>query len=229
LIVRCLRSLVRSVNLALREYRAFDLSLTVLDDHSSPEAVRDIQAVLASAEVPVRFLTLRGTGNGESLKENYEYAREHCPDLIYFCEDDYLHDPAAVTEMLQTYDLLAPVFPGGLAMHPYDCPDRYYSPYPHGQYPARIYLGSTRYWRTLLHTTGTFVVSNRTLREHYHHYMAFTRYGIDPTVSEDSSVNLVYREVPCLSPLPSLAVHLQYVQTLSPFVNWQSWWEAAAG
>lgn len=228
LLLRCLNSLVCSVNRCLQEYRAFDLSLTVLDDHSSEQVTSRIQTVLGTAQVPTRFLTLRGTGNGESLKENYEFAREHCPDLIYFCEDDYLHDPGAITEMLQTYDLLSPAFPNGLILHPYDCPDRYYSPYPHGQYPAQIYLGSTRYWRTLLHTTGTFVLSNRLLRAYYDHYLAFTRYGLDPTISEDNSVNLVYREIPCLSPLPSLAVHLQYVHTLSPYVDWQGWWEGSA-
>ncbi|AGY59045.1 rhamnosyltransferase [Gloeobacter kilaueensis] len=222
LLLRCLHSLILSINACLQAYRAFEISLTVLDDHSDPQTVRRVRSLLGTAQVPTRFLTLAGTGNGQSLLENYEYARNHCPDLIYFCEDDYLHDRIAITEMLQTYDLLQPSFPNGLALHPCDYPDRYLAPY-----PSYIYLGSTRFWRTILHTTGTFAITNAVLRRYYEHYLAFTRYGIDPTISEDNSINRVYREVPCISPLPSLAIHLQYVHTLSPFVDWQAWWEAA--
>jgi len=226
-VLRCLHSVVQAIRHCHLHYPV-ELKLVVIDDHSDPDVVRTIEALLATAPIPAELRPLQGTGNGRSLQENYEYARAHCSDLIYFCEDDYLHAPEAITEMLQTYDQLAPEFPNGLAMHPYDCPDRYLNPFPHGQYPANLYLGSRRYWRTVMHTTGTFVISHRILCEHWQHYMTFTRYGIDPTVSEDNSINLVYRTVPCLSPLPSLAVHLQYVQTLPHFVDWQAWWEAAA-
>jgi Glycosyl transferase family 2 len=225
LVLRCLYSLIQAIRHCQEHYPVYEISLTIMDDHSSIEAVQWIQKLLATAPVKTQFLTLEGTGNGQSLKENYEFARQHCSNLVYFCEDDYLHDPIALTETLQTYDLLAPLLPGGVILHPYDCPDRYYNPYPHGQYPAQIYLGSTRYWRSLLHTTGTFITSNRLLKDYWDYYMVFTHYGVDPSVGEDNSINLVYQTVPCLSPMPTLAVHLQYAHTISPFIDWQAWWE----
>jgi hypothetical protein len=58
--------------------------------------------------------------------------------------------------------------------------------------------------------------------------MAFTRYGIDPGVSEANTINHVYKSMPCFSPLPSLAVHFQHLDTLSPYFDWRGWWEASA-
>ena len=35
----------------------------------------------------------------------YQFARVHCKELVYFCEDDYLHSPNALKEMLATYQI----------------------------------------------------------------------------------------------------------------------------
>ena len=56
----------------------------------------------------------------------------------------------------------------------------------------------------------------------------FGRYGVDPSVTEANTIDRIYQEVPCYSPLPSLAVHFQHFDTLSPYFDWQKWWDASA-
>lgn len=220
---RCLISLCRAIVYCQQQMPECYLTLTVLDDHSDAQTVATIKQMLKGLPIDTSFKSIHGTGNGESIKENYHYALEQCSGLIYFCEDDYLHAPNALVSMIKSYNKLSESLTDKIILHPYDCPDRYLNPLPHGQYPCEVYLGSDRHWRTVKHTTGTFLTHYALLKRYWHHYIAFAQYGIDPDISEDNTINLIYEEVPCLSPMPSLAVHLQYVSTLSPFVKWQKW------
>ena len=190
--------------------------ITIVDDHSSPELVGQLIGYGVQLSLNPVLVPLEDTGNAASLRRCYELARD-CEGLVYLVEDDYLHLPSALPEMLDLYQRYHEQT-GGMVVHPCDYPDRYQQPY-----PSHILLGCHRHWRTVLHTTGTFLLHRDTLRAHWDHYMKFTEYGITPGVCEDNTINQVYREVPCFSPMPSLALHYQYQQTISPYCDATHW------
>ncbi len=217
-IIRCLNSLLNSCSFA----QSYDISITVLDDNSDEETILALYKLLKKySNISSKILNIEGTGNGASLKANFEYARKNCQELIYFCEDDYLHDSSAIKEMLDTYyEIIKYTENGLLIIHPCDYPDRYREPY-----DSLILPGSKRHWRTVMHTTGTILLPIQVLENYCDNFIALANYGIDPKISEDNTINMVYRKIMCISPIPSLTVHLQYKSTLSPFIDWQKWWD----
>lgn len=221
-VVRCLNSLVRSVAHAKMQGLDTPVRLTVLDDHSSEDCVTRIKAVLTKAPCPTHFRPLEGTGVGASLTEMYRLARDEAKDVIYFTADDFLHEDRALLELVRSYERLASVLKQDPVLFISDYPDRYKH-----VYPTHVLLGSHRHWRGVHATNGADTISREILLRYWTLYEAFGRYGVDPAVTEENTIDQIYREVPCYSPLPSLAVHFQHFDTLSPYFDWKKWWEAS--
>ena len=221
-VARCLNSLIRSIAYAQRQGLDTPIRLTVLDDHSSEDCVARIKAVLAKASCPTQFRPLRGTGVGASLTEMYRLARDEAKDVMYFTADDFLHEDRAILELVRSYERLAAVLKQDPVLFVSDYPDRYKH-----VYPTHVLLGSHRHWRSIHNTNGADTLSREILLKYWALYEAFGRYGVDPSVTEANTIDRIYREVPCYSPMPSLAVHFQHFDTLSPYFDWQKWWEAS--
>ena len=222
LAVRCLATVVDSLGQALAIGLLTEATLTLIDDHSDPECVAALTSILTHSPFPARLIAMTETGNGPSLGIAYREARQHAPELIYFVEDDYLHAPEAIHEMLGAYVQGTQLYGRDVAVFPCDYPDLY-------RYPqvSPVILSPQRYWRVVTSSTGTFMITRAVLESHWDCYQRLTLYGIDATVNEGNSINLVYQEHPCLSPMPSLAVHM-HEGMYSPYVPWRSWWERAA-
>lgn len=220
LIVRSLNSLMRSAE-AVGQSPALSLGFTVVDDHSDSKCRSRIERLLDRAKFRTEFVPLDGKGNSASLKRTYELASRSGADLFYFAEDDYVHHRDAVTELLGAKKGLEELVGGDVVLTPSDNPDRYRDPY-----PSRILLGPTRYWRSVRHTTGVLFCSSKIFDDYEVYFKSFSNYGAVSGVTEDTTLNRIYESVPCFSPMPSLAVHLNE-GSLSPFVDWRSWWEEA--
>lgn len=219
---RCLTSLVASINHAVGAGLTIPMSLTVIDDHSSPGVVDDIERVLPHCECPARLHNLTETGMSHSLMETFTMARREAGDLIYLLEDDYLHDRRSILESIESYGRLAATVDSDVILFPADYPENY-----RHINPVHVLLGSDRHWRRIHATTGTQVLSREILETHWQQYEALTSYGSDPEVTEANTINRVLETVPGFSPLPALAVHFQHLDTMSPYVDWQTWWDGA--
>jgi hypothetical protein len=217
IIKTCLDSLVKSIWYMPEQD---EVKVMIVDDHSSLETTSYLLKVLAE-DLPSRgymYDTIE-SGNGASLKYCYELAKNihmSTEDLFFFVEDDYLFEESAISECLDIYRKAKQIFHKDIIVHPVDYPDRYKN-----IYQSYIILGENRHWRTIKHTTGTFLVSADVLLKRWTNYMAFTEIGIDPYVTEDTSINKVYEEYPCVSPMPTLAEHYQEPFTLSPFSEYK--------
>jgi glycosyltransferase involved in cell wall biosynthesis len=221
IVLRCLNALIHSMGQVGGD-KSTPLSLTVVDDHSDPECLRWISKLLAErCDFPRRLIHLEGTGNGASLLKNYELARKDCDDLIYFVEDDYLHDPAAIGSLLKARQQLSFTLNQDIVLFPCDNP-KYYE----GFNPAAILTAEDRYWRAILSTTATVLVSKKTLVDHWERFIGLTRYEPE-AVTEADTINRIYETVPCFSPMPSLAAHLVDGGFMPRLVNWISWWEGS--
>jgi hypothetical protein len=203
----CLYSLIRSAGP--------ETVIHVLDDHSLPEDAATMRRMLARHDPADRFLPLNVTGNGFSMEASFNYAREQDFDLIYFCEDDYLHSLAAIPMMKDFYT----GFGRDCLLHPSDYIDRYLRDKP---YSSLIYLGRDRHWRTIRHTTGTFMLSGKMLRKYWKHYQDFARYNKKGDAGgENLTINRVYAKEVCLSPMPSLAAHFSPQPEMPRFIDWE--------
>lgn len=215
---RCVRSLAMSIDYARKEMPGIEIDFRIFDDRSDPETV----AILESLGETVQT---REAGLLASLRECYEYGHAEGKQLVYFAQDDYLHAPSAIMEMVEHFFLASGNLGRWCALYPFDDPYRYM---PHNIVPVEVVLGKRRHWRRNYKTACCFMVHQETLKEHWDLFDAMCRHEIDSKM-EDETINRLFSErgVVLMTPIPSLALHLQFETERDPFIDWRSWWEAA--
>lgn len=227
--LRCTQSLVTSIN-----HAEGDILLRVFDDHSSAKAVTALHRILGTCRHRVEFVALQDRGYNASCLASFSRARDDARELIYFVEDDYLHTPSAIQEMLDAHELFREKLKvQEIALHPFDDPKNYWSPiFSHED--CRVLYGTERHWRTNTHTTNTCWIQLETLRRNWELFerlalYSSTPYGRENHIFEATTINRIWREqVTLLTPIPSLALHLQFEQQKDPYLDWTQWWRAAA-
>ena len=135
-----------------------------------------------------------------------EQCTKHPTHLHYIVEDDYLHVPNAIRVM---QDTLA-VWPN-FALS-YDYPDRYVTPK-----PCHVIIGKDRHWRTVDSSTMTVSAIGRRWLDVMPELVQAA-----PT-SNDKMFEEIYKQIPCISPMPGLASHMTD-HHLTPLVNWNHLW-----
>lgn len=222
--LRCVNSLVASINLAEADVRVW-----VQDDNSDEVSLQALRAILQKCRYPTQLIQLppeRCGVQGSALAQ-FEAGKTHGREVIYFVEDDYLHTSSAVTEMIDDYELFKKELGDReVALFPCDYPDRYL---PKSIKPSYVVYGSNRHWRTVQETTNTCLLSHALLAAQWQHFETLAKnYKLDPNITEENTINVVWRESAVLfSPIPSLALHLQFKQHKDPYIDWKAWWEAA--
>ena len=226
LIVGCLRSLLRSMRGVDRT--RYDVRFAILDDHSEEMCVRRMRDLAARESMVTTFVPLSARGVGPSFGASYAYARDNPSDLIYFVEDDYLHAPSALAEMLEAQEFFSQKLGGTeVAIFPVDYPDKYA---PEAMKVSYLLLGPKRHWYLDRSTTGTFLISRTAYLANIDLCMKMGLFRVDPIIHEGNSLNLIWTErgVQLFSPVPTLTIHMQSADLMPPYIDWQSWWKQYA-
>ena len=189
-----------------------NVSIVTVDDHSSDETVSMLRNVIH----------LEGTGNNASLAKVFELAADSKADLVYLIEDDYLHYPNAIEEMLLTYDKFTEKMETkDICLSLVDCPAHYHQK----QYVgggkgrdgsiARIVGGVNYAWRTTEHTGATFCTTPNVINKYWGAFDDLVQHW--PTAKEDTTWNKIWEEhVVLFNPLQPLAYHLAEVHPYYP-------------
>lgn len=222
LVKHCISSLVHSIN----QVNDHSIRLVVLDDHSSPEAIEDIKQIISHCKFPTEFIPVEdGTGNGHTMKRVYEQVDQHCTDLWYHIEDDYLHVPEAIQDMIDSVDQLEGNTGKLIAINPHDDIWRYTKQI----YESFILLGPRRHYRTVRHTTYT-CLSTRQLFDRYRRVFDDL---VNLTISksdwvEDRSINQIWNQpdVMLFSPIPGLGFHIMDESGKDPYIDVMSIWNS---
>jgi glycosyltransferase involved in cell wall biosynthesis len=215
--------LIRSINQAIDNNIDVNITLVVFDDHSGHDYKTSIENICGEVKCESEIRTTRKQGQGESLLEQFEFARQHNA-LFYFCEDDYLHEASAVSEMCLFYRQIFEICKTHSVIHPQEH-DFLYSRH---IYPSYVLLGEKRHWRTISHATHTLFLHSTLVADHWE-YFENTRFVGDRKKRrlgvESRTTNHLFNHYPGFAPIPALAAHMQTQQSLPPFFNWQSLWE----
>lgn len=224
----CLTSLIRSCA------QVPHMHLTVLDDHSSPETVKEILTQLNNSGISHEFIPLTHTGYNHSNLIQYEICKNSKHDLVYAVEDDYLHCVTAIKEMCESYQIFARHLNNpNLVLYPFDTPEEYRPP----EVPSYVVHGSHRHWRTGRYTTCVVCTTPQIFKNHWDKFhLLATKYNGDylkPRMEhyeESNTIWKIWQESPVVrfNPIPSLALHLQFEEQRDPFINWEQWWKSYA-
>lgn len=222
---RCILSLVRSIQYAQQHCPDLSIRLTALDDRSDPTFQNDIHEILQQLPCPWELRQTETTGQGASLHQQFTEARS-MNTLVYFCEDDYLHETEAIAQLWKFYKDMALRLGTHMFLYPQEHAVLYAD-----HYPSYLILGADRHWRTMRHATHTFLTHGHVVRDGWKYFENTKYVGIKKKRklgSEARTTNLLFKHIPGFSPLKPLAVHLQFEETLPPLYDWRPLWDASA-
>jgi hypothetical protein len=232
---RTLRSLIKSINKASLVFKNIKFDLIVTDTNSPKEDINKIQEILNKSNIENKFKSIDLDNFKNKIKSGYSkakfsnmanfynslmIAKEESADIIYFVEDDYLHSEDAITEMIFAYEKFNSIFSKDLVLLPSDYPYLYAK-----DDTTKIYLGEKYHWRLVSESLVTFMTSKRVIEENYKNLEKMGIEWVDPW---EKPLHDIYNSNPCLSPVPSLAVHCANINSVfgvSPFVDLKELWK----
>ena len=232
---RTLRSLIKSINKAASVFKNIKFHLIVTDTNSTKEDIDKIQEILNKSNIENKFRSIDLDDFKDKIKPGYSkakfsnmanfytslmIAKKENSDIIYFVEDDYLHSEDTITEMIFAYEKFNTIFSKDLVLLPSDYPYLYAK-----DEVTKIYLGEKYHWRLVSESLVTFMTSKRVIEENYNNLEKMGIEWIDPW---EKPLHDIYNSNPCLSPVPSLAVHCANINSVfgvSPHVDLKKLWE----
>jgi len=232
---RSLRSLINSINKASLQFKNIKFDIIVTDTNSPKEDIDKIKEILAQCKIENKFISINLDDFKNKIKQGYSkakfsnmanfytslmIAKKEDADIIYFVEDDYLHSEDTISEMVFAYEKLNTIFSKDLVLLPSDYPYLYAK-----DEATKIYLGEKYHWRLVSESLVTFMTSKKLIEKNYQNLEKMGIEWIDPW---EKPLHDIYNSNPCLSPVPSLAVHCANINSVfgvSPFINLKELWE----
>ena len=237
--LRTIISIINSVNYnpMLKKIR---ISYKVVDHNSSRENLLKIDTIFKKYNIDYKLINLdvskfekeihevneRGDkvsynqiSNMANINQSLEESK-NSEDLIYFVEDDYIHQKNSIGEMILTYERIASQFNKEIIICPADYPYLYTK-----TEPTQNFLGQAYHWRKVNETLCTFLTSKKMIEKYWDKYLSMCKKEHAPF---EKPLHEIYEKELCISPIPSLAVHFTNVNSifgLSPNVDWEKIWE----
>ena len=238
--LRSINSILRSVSYAKNYHSNIDIKITVIDHNSSVENLDKIKNLLENSSLTFKLLNLDVAEFQDRIKKINEKNKETTTnqisnmsniyksllesklskDLIYFVEDDYIHELDSITEMLFTYERVASLTGNELVVCPTDYPYLYVR-----VENTNIYLGEKYHWRKINETLCTFLTSKQVIDKHWDKFLSMCTFEHYPF---ESPLHEIYMNELCISPIPSIAIHCTNINSvfgLSPNKNWKKIWD----
>ena len=238
---RSLNSIIVSLNQAKSVFPKIKFDIVIVDHNSKRDDLEQMKKQLNKSNIKNSLVSLNLNEFSDNIKninaKNEEVtknqksnmsnihkslliAKNQCDDLVYFVEDDYLHEQDSIYEIISTYERVSSQLNRELVLCPIDYPYLYTK-----IDSTNIFLGSHKHWRKVEETLCTFLTSKILLQKHWSKFVSMCEFEHYPF---EQPLHDVYKSEYCLSPIPSLAVHLTNINSifgLSPNLDWKKIWD----
>ncbi len=239
--LRSINSIIRSVKNAKKSMDELLFKIYVVDYNSDQENLDKIKNIIEKSSIHFKLynldlkdfkdkikktnqknenVTSNQISNMSNIYKSLQISKENSSDLVYFVEDDYIHEESAISEMITTYERMASLTNKELILCPTDYPYLYTK-----AESTQVYLGEKYHWRKINETLCTFLTSKKIVEKHWKKFTSMCEFEHYPF---ESPLHEIYEEELCISPIPSLAIHCTNVNSifgLSPNVDWKKLWE----
>ena len=233
--LRSVESICKNIKTAEREFQNLKIFLKIIDDNSKSEIISQIKKICDNNKINYELsnLDLSKYKNKMNFKENermlshnshiYDsknFALKSNFDIIYFVEDDYIHEHDAFIEMIYTYQKISSQLNEEVVL----CPSDYPYLYINTDY-TKNFIGFKKHWREVKQSLCTYLISKKTLEKYWNHYEDMFLNNYDPY---EKPLLQLYKKINCFSPMPSLSIHLTNINSiygLSPLKDWKEIWE----
>ena len=238
---RSLNSIIKSLNQAKAALPKIEFDIIVIDHNSEKNDIEQMKKQLDKSNLKNSIILLNVNefvnniksinaknekvtenqiSNMSNIHKSLLVAKDQCNDLVYFVEDDYLHQLDSIYEMIITYERISSQMNRELFICPTDYPYLYTK-----VDTTNIFLGSNKHWRKVEETLCTFLTSKIILQKYWKKFISMCQFEHYPF---EQPLHDIYKSEYCLSPIPSLALHCTNINSvfgLSPNMNWKKIWE----
>ena len=175
--LRSLNSILKSIDKASLAFSKINFKIIVVD-HISPHINKElIKKQLNKSKINNEFVDLdinefknrinkknaegnpvteNQISNMSNIRKSLQIANDQCKDIIYFIEDDYIHEEDSISEMIYTYEKISSLIKKEIIL----CPADY--PYLYSKLDAtEIFLGHNKHWRRVGETLVSFLTSKK--------------------------------------------------------------------
>ncbi len=229
-LLRSLNSILKSIAYSKNKIPQLNISFNVIDDQSDDSVIKKIKNLFEKYHQSYKLTNLNVSEyknlcqdtNFASIYKSYNMAKNIDSDLIYFVEDDYVHDEISIYEMLLSFERLSTQLGEDVILFPADYPYLYAQ-----NTPTYVLLGNKRHWRKIDQSLGTLLLSKKLFMKYWENFNEFATIKSDPA---EKPLHRVYEKENCFSPIPSLAMHCTNINSiygLSPNIDWETIWEKA--
>ena len=233
--LRSLNSICINIKNAQKKMRNINFFLKIIDDNSKPSVIKLQKKIATQNNILFEISNLdinkyknkmkfsnnkRMLAHNSHIYQSKEFALNSNYDLIYFVEDDYLHQHDAIEEMIFSYEKFSTIYKKDIIMCPADYPFLY-----NKFEPTNILAGHKKHWRRVNESLCTYLISHKILKKNWKTYEKMFLNNFDPY---EKPLHSLYKKTQCFSPIPSLSLHMTNVNSaygLSPMVDWLDVWK----
>ncbi len=238
--MRTINSLIKSIKKASKDKSYTNFNITILDAGSPKEDMTIIERVLKNSELKFNIICLNLNEYLKRIKiikrnnyqiennmkstmasiiKSFELAKD-LDDLVYFVEDDYIHDDESISEMISAYEKFSTILKDEIFIVPVDYPYLYQK-----NQSTNVLIGQKNHWRSVNESLLTFMTSKEMINKYYSDLIKMGEIEYEPY---ETILHSIYDKENCFSPIPSLALHCTNVNSvfgLSPNINAKDLWE----
>ena len=238
--LKTLVSIINSINNNKKIFKKIKLKLTIIDHNSDKAIIKKFEKILNNQFFDSEIIQLDINKYKKNIKKINQQGKivtnnqisnmsninqslnlgKNCEDLIYFVEDDYIHKPDAIEEMIYAYERISTQLGTELIMCPADYPYLY-----NKVENSNILLGNKYHWRKINETLCTFLTSNKIINKHFKKFVSACEFEHYPF---EKPFHDIYKKELCISPMPAIAVHFTNINSiygLSPLIDYKKLWE----
>tara|TARA_B100001029_G_C15044253_1_gene445923 strand:+ start:384 stop:1412 length:1029 start_codon:yes stop_codon:yes gene_type:complete len=238
---RTLLSITKSLIKAKEIFKNTNFKIYVIDHNSDKNHIDEMRNILKKSGISHEILKLEldkfssqikkineenkevtpnQKSNMSNIHQSLFISKENCEDLVYFVEDDYIHEKNSLLEILFTYEKISTLTKQELIVCPTDYPYLYTQ-----SENTKIFLGESRHWRQIDQTLCTFLTSKKIVEKYWNELTNMCKIEHYPF---EKPLHNIYKKELCISPIPSLAIHFTNINSiygLSPNVSWERLWK----
>ena len=233
--LRSLNSICNSIINLKKEIKDFNILLKIIDDNSHESVTNQIKKICTDKNISFKISNLdtnkyknkmkfndnrRMLAHNSHIFESKNFAINSDFDLLYFVEDDYLHDDDALIEMVYSYQRISSQLNDEIIL----CPTDYPYLYVNTEHTQNL-IGYKKHWCKINQSLCTYLISKMTLKKYWKYYEDMFLNNYDPY---EKPLHELYKNINCFSPMPSLSIHLTNINSiygLSPLKDWLKIWE----
>jgi len=233
--LRSLNSICNNIINLKKEIKDFNIFLKIIDDNSHESVTNQIKKICTDKNISFEISNLdtnkyeskmkfnnnrRMLAHNSHIFESKNFAINSDFDLLYFVEDDYLHDDDALIEMVYSYQRISSQLNDEIVLCPADYPYLYVNT----EHTQNL-IGYKKHWCKVNQSLCTYLISKMTLKKYWKYYEDMFLNNYDPY---EKPLHELYKNINCFSPMPSLSIHLTNINSiygLSPLKDWLKIWE----